>query len=1022
MGVIAKTRKGLAAMLLAVALLAASLFAAAPAWADMSQMGMGSMSADSASQSASQASGAASTNDAAEQLGLMPRLHKLTGGNSSAGDGSLPVEQLGAIFPNLLDIATTPSSISVGVECHMDEVCGYDPCTCGKPDAWGHCACGGFREVTPTVSISSSDSNVVQVAQAFGRTWLVPVSAGSATVTISAELQHYKSASYAFQVEVLPFGPVDVLLIAAAIALVALLVGAIVFALRATLRGIRRIRARRASWARRASSLKEEFPLTWRAKLSSEKYAARHQGRRRAVVRTSPFAHDFLFCLRRALPVLLAGLALFAVLVPISTCAVDDLSVFNVNYTHEQLKYQLYAQSLAPFVNAAAALFGAVLAACLFRFLLRKRSTTAFFSVGLSRVKLFCSRWAAGAVSIVVAIGVPFSISLALNVAALGLYDGQVTEFFFVTCGYIVVALVSFSISCIAIACAGTLFETCAFACALLFAITVVLWGVGTLSEFLLVGNAAGATLYGQSDVVSPSLLDAYSWANPLLFFNDAGAHHQFFKALHPVYYPELGDWRIVGGWFVVALLLSAAACALFCRRAGEQAEMAGKSPLLSLVSVALFGLAAFAAAVKLLGEVDVAVALVVAFALFVLISLVFLFGPLRGRTSRAATLGCIGGEACAMGVVVAVVATGALGFASYIPATDEVASVEVSYNGSPSYLTQGFSGTSGGASYYYTSSRTYSEDSSVDIVRSLQGQLIDSARASRATNYTDFESSVVPYDVVIRYHLTNGEEVVRYYDQATIGELDAMLSLDNDEHARSLESVVITGDVTGLDAEEAASLAKSPSYSAYRKGSIYAADGALNKIKQVTCTDEDRSALLSAMAQDLSSLNAQQRYNPTSQTRVCLMFTLSPELDVSSFGYSFSNAVSYITDDWAHTMAWLSEHGVIDQLGGVTLDARIVEQLTFQLDDPYASINKVTQPVSRYFMAYRSETAGQFWITQDYGALKVVEDQAKIAEVLPNLRTGCYMSGGYLVQAKLRGIDAYVYFYLPSALAPSFL
>lgn len=119
--------------------------------------------------------------------------------------------------------------------------------------------------------------------------------------------------------------------------------------------------------------------------------------------------------------------------------------------------------------------------------------------------------------------------------------------------------------------------------------------------------------------------------------------------------------------------------------------------------------------------------------------------------------------------------------------------------------------------------------------------------------------------------------------------------------------------------------------------------------------------------------------------------------------------------------MAWLEDKGLLETLGS-ELDPRVIESLTFQLDDPYSSINKVTSPVSRYFMAYRTETSGQYWTTQDYGALKVVEEQGKIAEMLPNLRMGCYMTGGYLVEAKLRGIEAYVYFYLPADAAPSYL
>lgn len=1013
------TRRSSLARAAAALVLAAALACGAPVAAWAAGMNMGG-SDDPAASAESTATAAVDEN--AEPLGLMPHLLRLTGESRAAeGEGALPTESVGALFPNLLSVATTPQSISTGIQCHMDEVCGYDPCTCGKPDAWGHCACGGFEETVPTVSISTSDANVATVVEAFGQTWILPVSPGTATITIAADLIHYQSASYAFNVEVAPFGIVDALLIVAALLLVAGIFAGLFFLVRLVVRIARRKLAERRQWKARGEELKREFPLTWRAKLTSEQYARTRRGRRRRAGHRRPFAHDLLFSLRQALPVLLAGLALFIVLVPVSTSVVNDISVFNVNYTHEQLKYQFFAQDLAPVVNAACVLFGAVLAIVLFRFLLVKRATTAFFSVGLSRMKLFFSRYAAGALCIVAGIAVPFAISLVLNYLALGLYEGEVHEFFFVTCGYVTVALVSFSLAGIAVICAGTLFETCSFAVALLAGVSVVLWGVGMLADYLLVGNAAGALLYGQAVEVAPSFLSDLSWLNPLLFFADAGGQHQFFMALHPVYFPELGSWRLVVGWFAAYLALSAFGLLALCRRRGEQAEMAGKSPVFSLFAVAVFGLAAFSAAVALLGSVDVNVALVVGAALFVLVSLVLLFGPLRGRTPRRTTLGCVGGELVVMAAVVGAVATGAFGYASYIPETDQVESVEVSYNGSPSYLTQGFSGVAGGASYYYTSYRSYAQESSIDIVRSLHDQLIGSARAVRETNYTDFQSSVVPYDVVLRYRMKDGGEVVRYYRQASIGELSAMLALDNDAHTHELENAVVTGETSGLSDDERAALSESPSYNAYRAGSIYVGDGALNRIMAVECTDEERAALLQALAADLADLNANERYLPSKPTRVALMFTLSPELDVASFGYSFSNAVSYVTDDWTRTMAWLEGKGLVEALG-TALDSRVIEQLTFQLDDPYASINKVTQPVSRYFMAYRSSTAGQYWITQDFGALKVVDEQDKIADIVPNLRTGCYMTGGYLVQAKLRGIEAYVYFYLPAEFAPSYL
>ena len=615
-------------------------------------------------------------------------------------------------------------------------------------------------------------------------------------------------------------------------------------------------------------------------------------------------------------------------------------------------------------------------------------------------------------------IAVPFAISLLLNGAALGFYDGFVGEWAFVVCGYVLVALVSFALATIACVCAGTLFEACMFACALLLGVSVVLWSVGLIAQTLLVGNAQGAHLYGQSAEVMPSILNSLWFVNPVLFFMQLGADHQFFMALHPVYYPVAGPWWVLLVWLAVFVALEAVGLAAFCRRPGEQAEMAGKSPVLTLFSVAMAGLSLFACALTVLASVDTAVAVVVGLALFVLVSLVLLFGPLRGRASRRFTVSCVGGELACMACIVLVVATGAFGYAGHVPDSDEVESVQVSYNGSPSFLTEGFSGVSGGASYYYTSNRTYSSEGAIDIVRSIHAQLIESASAPRETNFVDFESTVVPYDMVLRYKMADGSELCRYYDQASVGELSALLALDNDAKSHELEHAAITGDMEGLTEEEETAMGSSPSYAAFRNGAVYAADGILNRIVPGECDDLQRAALLQAIAQDMDALPASERYAPAGPANAVLMFTMAPELDVASFGYSFSNSLVYVTDAWENTLSWMREAGYLDKLGG-QVDPRAIEKLTFQLDDPYASINKVTQPVARFFMGYRSEVADQYWVTQDFGALKSYTDQERIAEILPSLRLGSYMTGGYLVQAKLRGLESYVYFYLPAEFVP---
>ena len=700
---------------------------------------------------------------------------------------------------------------------------------------------------------------------------------------------------------------------------------------------------------------------------------------------------------------------------------VDNVSVFNVDYTHEQIKFQFYAPSLSYVVNFAYAIFGAVLGIVLFRFLFAKRSITAYFSVGVSRIKLFVTRFVTGCTCVLLVAAVPFVLSLLINVIALGLYQGELEACAYTACGYALVALAAFCLASIASMRSGMLFEAVVFSAALLCGVSAVLWSVGVLSEYLLVGNAAGMTLYDQSVQVEPSYVEAAAAFNPLLFFAQEGASYQAFSVLHPVYYPEHGSWGYLAAWFGVCLILGAIALALFIRRRAEQAEMAGECVLLTLACVAIVGLGCFAVVVYALGSIDIAVAIAVAAALFVLVSLAFLLGPLRGRTLRWKTLLCLGCELAVMGSIVAVVWTGAFGYSSYVPELDEIESVEVSYNGSPSYLTQSFAAVSSGSSYYYTSECSYDDSESIETVREVHASLVETARLSRATDYDDFSQTVIPYDVVIRYTLKDGSECVRYFSQASIEELYSMLSLDDSERSHLLESALITGDTDDLSDEDREALLESPAYNAYQTGSIYVADGALNVISEVDVSDEERQELLEALAADLEDLSAEELYSPSSQAKAILMFTMSPELDVSSFGYSFSNAVTYVSDAYSRTLAWLKDHDLVDA-DQEAIDSTVIEELTIQYDDPYSSINEVTSPSSRYFMAYRTSVAGKFWTTQDYGAPIVITDREYIADIASCLRVGCYMTGGYLVQAKLQGIEAYVYFYLPADLAPDYL
>jgi ABC-2 type transport system permease protein len=736
-----------------------------------------------------------------------------------------------------------------------------------------------------------------------------------------------------------------------------------------------------------------------------------------------PHLHDFVQSLRGALAVFACGLVGFTLLVPVSTVAMAERSVFNVNYTHDQLKFRFFDENLSLVVTLAALVYGAALALVLLRFLRDKRASGALLSCGIRRPRLFAHRFCVGVLFLIVAVGAPFAASLALNVAALDWYDGELASFFYVLSGYLACGLVAFSLTAIACICAGTLFECVAFAAALLASVSAIAWGLDALCAYLLVGSPFGKAPFGSDATLAPSLLEAASAFNPALFFNDLGATRQLFRVMHPVYTPVLGSWTPIVGWTLVALLVAVASSWALRLRPGEQAQMAGMNTPFAFFTVAIAAFLLFSALFFAVAPADVGVALALGVAAFVALSLFLLRGPLRGKSRLARSLYVLAAECACVGSCVAIIASGAFGFSAWIPASSEVASVEVSYVGTPSYLARPLSGTASNAAYYYHAEYRFDSAEDIEAVRAAHAGLIASARAPLSANEGDFSSSVIRYDMVVRYTLDDGSVRARYFDRVRISELESLLVLDDSARMAALEKAAITGDATGLSDEERAALASANTALAYRAGAVYVTDANYNVITALDLGEVARGELLRALAQDVAAQSARERYAQPAQPRAVLMFSASPQIDVASFGFSFSGAVVPIAPDFAQTQAWFEDNGLGAYLSrGV--DAALIEELSWLVDDPYASVvnSASTMPTSRFFIGYRSEVPGRGWAAPAIVIPDTTRDSAEIAELAPRLRTACFMGGGYLVQAKLRGVDVWVYYYLPADEAPAFI
>lgn len=733
--------------------------------------------------------------------------------------------------------------------------------------------------------------------------------------------------------------------------------------------------------------------------------------------------HDFFVAFRQLVPFALVAMAAFLVAMPVATAAIPDTSIFNLDYVHDQMKFRFWSEELTYPVVLGAAAFGVVLGVRSFRFLLVKCESTAVLSLPLSRACVFFTRFAACLCALVVGIGVPLFASLVVNVAALGIWEGLFEQFFYVLAGLLLTGALACAAGALACAVAGTLAEAVAFAVALLASVSVAAWGANVVMDYLLVGNAAGEMLYNGTDPVAPSLLEATAAANPLLFFVSEAAAHQVFIVQHPLYAPVAGNWALLACWLAACAVATALALGLVCRRKGERAGIAGLSMPLSAIVGIVVGVAAFGATFTLLASLNVIAAIAASFVAFWVVSAVLFAGPLRAPRGAKRACVAVGAESAVLAVAVAAVAFGGLGFAGAVPAAADIARVSVSYTGSPSYLATKFeTAKAGDGAYYFSAEYSFDDAASIEAVRVVHQGLTETGSMALGQNDLDFGATVMPYDVVIRYTMQDGSEMVRYYDRATLNQLDALAALDDADRVRELERAVITGDFSLLSDEDAQNMGRSSARQAYAFGDIYLVDRLYAQPLLLSCDAEARGQLLTALAEDVAAQSAQDRYHPASACRGVLMFTQSGDEAADTFAYSVDNAVIYLTDEFTNTLQWFEDKGLTEYLA-LADEAGAVESITVQHYAPFDGMNAVTDPQSAYFMGYRAAADQQFVVMQDFGTKFSTSEPDQVAELVSLARNVGYLnSGGYLLSCKLAGEEGYAYLLIPEADAPEWL
>ena len=744
-------------------------------------------------------------------------------------------------------------------------------------------------------------------------------------------------------------------------------------------------------------------------------------------------AHDFKNALRQAAAPMLLGLIAFLVLFPVSTAAVPDFSIFNVDYTHQQLKFRFCAQEVLPVVQAAVLIFGAATGIRLFSFLSDRSRTSFYLSLGLKRRKLFLIRFAAGLLAEVIGIGLPVAVSAVVNDTALGIYEGMVSYAVCMAAGMILEAAVMMLIAAAACCIAGTFSEAAVLTVTLAAAPTAVLSFAGELAKTFLWGNTRGETTYAMENV-APDLVEKFSFLNPLTFFySDMETYYSYSREMASPD-PEPADVRALVLWAAAAAAATALVCLLFCRRKSENAGISGLSRFYALFVPLIWPLAVFSAVLGALRDVSRPLAACAAFFCFALFYAVIVSAAGRNMSLRK-KCGYAACLICAAGTAVLITSCGMFGYASRVPQPEEVASVSVSYAGQPALLPTAAGASSSGVSWYSDAQISFSEEEAVRKVTEIHEKIADSGFRDFGTGEEDFSDTVIPYDLHVKYTLKSGKTVERYYDRASMNQLADLLQLEDSDEFRQAAAEVIRGDLASV-------LWNSE---AFASGEIYVTDPWLSGIQKLNLGENRRKELLEAIAADVASQGAADRYFPEEDADLRLFFTLNGESDLETFAYSSSNASVWLTDAYQNTTALLASWGVensapqtgtensavqtetavseTEDAADIAAAGIQIESVTLQKYDPYASMNRLSDPVSVLFLSYRSDSDDEFPFRQDFGTRPELTDPQQIAEIAPSLRSTYFMSGGgYIAAVKLAGSSKYVYKFLPYEDAPDYI
>lgn len=475
-----------------------------------------------------------------------------------------------------------------------------------------------------------------------------------------------------------------------------------------------------------------------------------------------------------------------------------------------------------------------LLGVLLFRFVTNKKTVNVYYSLGIKRADLYTARLVAGIIMMLAATLIPLAVSLGLNLHYFGSSVMLWRTFLFYAVHNVICVLAGLTISAAVSSCVGTVVESLGFS-AVLAAFPSVVTMCVNYSVPAILNGAPGITyydIYPSSSSYGDMHLDMtgstmfgriISHINLLMlnrssFINSSSVEAMTKEAAKKWTAPSLTPYIL---WAVLIAAFFVFGLFMFKRRKAEICGFPGRSAVLNFVlcMIASFGAASliiyFIAYTSQISRwIMIALVIVASFLVFVILDVILHLSFKVLKKDWKIGLVHVG----LMAAFLLSLYTGFFGYSSRVPDVQSIESASISapnalmgsyklgnglqsgYNSNLYYF-----GEDRLKDYYYVGNRSnslvedFKDKDDINTVREIHKAMIKAGNINEMNcDPDDYSKRATSQQVIIKYKLKNGRELIRVYNYVPLTDYPTLYTLEDTKNWNSK----IKNELLNIDSE----------------------------------------------------------------------------------------------------------------------------------------------------------------------------------------------------------------------------